>query len=284
MNRDNPVDPVLEKGYNVRLLRDDFPQIAEGWAARSAALRAHVDAQLDCVYGAGPCDKLDVFRCGEVDAPLFVFIHGGYWQRGDKSMYSFIAEAFIDSGVDVALIGYPLCPDISMSSLVERIRTAISWLYRNAVRLGVSAQRINVSGHSAGGHLTAMMLVTQWRGIAQDLPGDLVKSGIPISGLYRLAPLCQTTINDALGMDTSEAQAISPQFLLPGGNAPVLAVLGGAETLQFHQQTDQFVDQWRDYIMPLEKYIEPGVDHFDVINRLSCVDSDVFTKVREWLC
>ena len=102
MHREFPIDPDLEQGYNVRLLRDDFQQLFESWTARSSVFRANADAQLDCAYDDGPRDKLDLFRCGELSAPLLVFIHGGYWQRGDKSVFSFIAEPFVVRGVDVA--------------------------------------------------------------------------------------------------------------------------------------------------------------------------------------
>jgi arylformamidase len=127
------------------------------------------------------------------------------------------------------------------------------------------------------------MLATQWREIASDVPSDLIKTGIPISGLYQLEPLLHTTINDALGMDSSVAHDNSPQFLKPTSDAPVLATLGGGETTQFHWQLDQFVEQWRTYGLSIQTFIEPSVDHFDVINRLAEHDSSIFQKVRGWL-
>ena len=108
MERTIPIDSILEKGYNVRLLVDDFDGLIEKWSNWSEKFRASVDSSLNCQYGNGEKDKLDIFRCGEPNAPLFVFIHGGYWQRGDKSIYSFIAESFVNAGIDVALIGYQL--------------------------------------------------------------------------------------------------------------------------------------------------------------------------------
>jgi len=283
LDREIPVDTELEKGYNVRLLRDDFQQLYEGWATRSETFRANADAQIDCAYEDGPRDKLDLFRCGERGAPLLVFIHGGYWQRGDKAVFSFIAGPFVERGVDVALIGYPLCPATDMSSLVSQVRKAIIWLWRNAVQCGISADRINLCGHSAGGHLTGMMLATQWNQLGDDLPGNLVKSAIPMSGLYQLEPLRHTTISDALGMDATIAHDNSPYFLKPATDAPILATIGGAESAELHWQTHQFVEKWSRYRAPIETHVEADVDHFDLVNRLARGDSEIFNKVRAWL-
>ena len=157
------------------------------------------------------------------------------------------------------------------------------WLWRDAERLGVSGERINICGHSAGGQLTAMILATHWNEIAGELPPDLIKTGIPISGLYQLEPLRYTTINDALGMDASVARNHSPQFLRAATAAPILVTLGGGETPQFHWQMDEFIERWGSAEALIEKFIEPEVDHFDVINRLACADSSIFRKVHAWL-
>ena len=283
MDREFPIDPELEQGYNVSLSRDDFPVLLGAWASRSEDFRVGADARLDCAYDEGLQDRIDLFHCGDSNAPLLVFIHGGYWQRGDKSGFSFIAEPFVENGVDVALIGYSLCPHTDLGSIAGQIRKAIIWLWRNAEQLGISSDRINICGHSAGGQLTAMMLATQWNAIASEAPTDLVKTGIPISGLYQLEPLRHTTINDALGMDASVARNNSPQFLQPVTAAPILVTLGGGETSQFHWQMDQFAERWRSAEAPIKQFIEPGVDHFEVINRLACADSAIFKKVHAWM-
>ncbi len=283
MTRDIPIDPVLEKGYDVRLLRSDFADLVEVWSARSAELRASSDSVLDCTYAGGDRDKLDIFRCGEKNAPLFVFIHGGYWQRGDKSIYSFVANSFLESGADVALIGYELCPATDLTRMAGKMRSALTWLWISADEFGISADRINVSGHSAGGHLTAMLLTTAWNEIDPTLPRDLIKSGIPISGLYQLDPLRRTTISDALHLDDRSSEANSPHFMRPASDAPILVTLGGAETPQFHWQTDQFVAAWGEHGVELQHHAEPDVDHFDVVNRLADTSSAIFQKTRAWM-
>ena len=168
-----------------------------------------------------------------------------------------------------------------MTGIVNQIRTALIWLWKNAHNHAISKDRINVSGHSAGGHITGMILATDWQQISSDLPKDLIKTGIPISGLYQLEPLRKTTIADALGLDDVESMALSPHFFEPITTAPILVTLGGAETPEFHWQTDQFVEKWKLNEAPLEYHAEPDVDHFGVVERLASKDSQIFKKSKK---
>jgi arylformamidase len=283
MERTIPIDPTLEKGYNVRLLVDDFDALIEKWSKWSEDFRANVDSSLNCQYSSGEKDKLDIFRCGKPNAPLFIFIHGGYWQRGDKSVYSFVAESFVSSGIDVALIGYQLCPGSSMTNIVDKIREAIVWIWNNASDYSISRHRINVSGHSAGGHITGMVLATDWSTISNNLPKDIVKTGIPISGLYQLDPIRETTIADALGLNDEESLALSPHFYQPQTEAPILVTLGGGETPEFHWQTNKFLKRWKNFKAPLDYFAEPDVDHFGVVERLANSESQIFIKVKNFI-
>ena len=283
MERTIPINPLLEKGYNVRLLVDDFDGLIEKWSYWSEKFRGEVDSTLNCQYGSGEKDKLDIFRCGEPNAPLFVFVHGGYWQRGDKSIYSFVAESFVNSGIDVALIGYQLCPGASMTNIVEKIREAIVWIWNNADDYLISKHRINVSGHSAGGHITGMMLATDWSMISNDIPKDIIKTGVPISGLYQLDPIRETTIADALGLDDQESLALSPHFYMPVTEAPILVTLGGGETAEFFWQTENFIQRWKAFNAPLDYFAEPDVDHFGVVERLANSKSQIFIKVKNFI-
>lgn len=274
---------TLEREYNVRKNRPDFEQIGKDWAARSAAFREKTGGKLELAYGPAPRERIDVFSAGKQGAPLLVYIHGGYWQRGDKSVYSFVAAPFVANGVDVALVNYNLCPNGSIPVITAQVRTAIIWLWRNAATLGLAQERFNLGGHSAGGHLTAMGLATDWPSIGSDLPRDLLKTGIPMSGLYDLEPLRPTEINDAVGLDAATARDYSPLFKQPATDAPVLATLGDGETREFHRQTDWFVETWKGHGLRVERFAEPAVDHFDYVNRLADAKSALFGKVRGWL-
>ena len=277
------IDPELEYNYNNMARRPDTPELLQHLAELSADYRTRADAALDCVYGDNERERLDIFRCGQTDAPLYVYIHGGYWQRGDKSIYSYLAATFNSAGADVALIGYPLCPGVSMTALVGSIRNALAWLFRNAAKLGICADRINLSGHSAGGHLTAMGMATAWPEFAADLPVDLLKSAIPISGLYQLRPLLPTTISEVLHLADDEIDGLSPATLQASHAAPLLVIIGGTETPEFFRQADSLIENWSRPGLVIDRHIEPGADHFDVVARLALADSEIFQRIAAWL-
>ena len=277
------VDPNLEANYNIASARSGLDQVMQRWSASSAAFREQADASLDCAYGPGERERIDIFRCGASAAPLYVYLHGGYWQRGDKSLYSFIAAPFLDAAVDVAIIGYPLCPQVSMSNLVGKVHQAIGWLYHNAAQLGVNRDRINLSGHSAGGHLTAMAVCCDWPDFDEKLPRELLKTAIPFSGLYQLAPLLQTSISDALHLTPAEVNRLSPASLQPETQVPLLTIIGGAETAEFFRQTDLLIEKWSGSLAQIERHVEPEVDHFDLIDRLASPDSQIFQRIINWL-
>jgi arylformamidase len=283
MSKHPAVDPHFEYEYNNMARRADAPELLARLAERSAAYRQRADAALDCRYGDGERELLDLFRCGERGAPLLVYLHGGYWQRGDKSIYSYLAESFNAAGVDVAVVGYPLCPQVSMTRLVTSIREALAWLWRNGAEHGLNVERLNLCGHSAGGHLTAMALATDWPGFASDLPADLLQSAIPISGLYRLEPLLATTISHALNLTPAEIDELSPANLALHGNAPLLIVVGGGETFEFFTQADSLVAAWSRAELTIERHDDPGADHFDVVVNLGNPASELFARVRDWL-
>jgi arylformamidase len=278
-----PIDPYLEREYDVRKLRSDFDDIGKGWAARSAAFRAGVQCSLDVAYGSENRQRLDIFHSGRANAPLHVFIHGGYWQRGDKSVYSFVAEPFVARGCDVCLVNYTLCPTGNIPRITDEIAQALAYLWRNADRLRINRDSIHLSGHSAGGHLTGMMLAKSWKELGKDLPENLLASGLPMSGLYDLDPLRSTTISDALGLDDASTRSHSPMFLAPASAAPVLVILGDGETTEFHKQSNAFCKAWEARGVKLEYYAEPQVDHFDLLNRMADDQSELFRRMLGWI-
>lgn len=282
MSSSKNIDNTLEQGYNVRAARQDFASLLDLWVERSESFRSAHEEFIDIGYGPSERQRLDIF-VAVPNAPTLIYLHGGYWQSGDKSIYSFIAEPFLRHGVNLVVMNYTLCPENSVPGIVDEIRTGLTWLFRNGKDYGLETERLNLSGHSAGAHLTAMMLATRWQELDGNLPPNLVKTGIPISGLYDLSPLRHTSINHAAHIDADAARRCSPLFLCPSPNAPVLAVVGDAETGAFHGQTRDFVDKWSEAGMRVEHHIEPGVDHFDVVNRLADADSALFKRILDWL-
>jgi len=268
----------LEKQYNLRARRPDFDDVVAAWLQRSAAFREASGARCDVAYGPGERERFDLFPARQPTGDLLVYIHGGYWQRGDKSMYSFVAEPFLANGVAVAVLNYNLCPSVRLGEIAPQIRRAMVSLVGFAGALGFDKDKIHVMGHSAGGHLTAMMMATDWPAIDRALPADLMTTGVPISALFELEPLVHTSINDGPRMDVAEARRESPMSMPPATDAPQLVVVGGAETPEFHRQSDDYCAKYRTAARRIDRYSVPDADHFDELNRLAEADSEFFRR------
>jgi len=188
----------LEDQYNARAAVPDHERIFEEWRTRSADYRRHSDCELDIPYAYGERATLDLFRPQRADVPVHVFIHGGFWRAMDKSVFSYLAEGLVEGGALVAIVNYRLCPTVSIAEIVRQIRDACEWLWRNCSKYGGNPGSMHVSGHSAGGHLTAMMMATDWPSLSPDLPLNLIKSGVAVSGLFDLEPMLYIPLNDDL--------------------------------------------------------------------------------------
>jgi len=271
----------FEAQYNLREGRPDYEvTVIPDWQARSEAAQAEMNCTLDIRYGEGEKQKLDVYSCGDANAPTLLYIHGGYWQRGDKSIYGFLAKPIVEADVNIIVVGYDLCPAVTITRIAEQIREAITYVWHNAEKLGVNRDRLTVMGHSAGGHLTEMMMGTDWPARDIAMPGDLIKTGIPVSPLSLLEPVRLTQgLNAGIQMDAAEAEAQSPMLNHPPlTNAPQMVVVGGAETDEFHRQAYMYAEAFSTDDRKVEVYIVPDVDHFDELNVLSDPSSEFFAR------
>jgi arylformamidase len=267
--------------YNLRAGRPDYEvTVIPGWIENSEKARDNLDCSLDIRYGTGDRQKLDVFRCDDPAAPTLVYFHGGYWQRGDKSIYSFIAAPFVQVGISVIVVGYDLCPDVTITRISEEAREAIAYIWAHGEALGINRDRITVMGHSAGGHITQMMMATDWSAFGDGLPADLIKAGMPVSPLSYLEPVRLTeALNAGIRMDAAEAEAESPMTNHPPAtDAPQLVVVGGAETSEFHRQARMYAEAYQTETRDIGLYIVPDVDHFDELNVLVDPNSPFFKK------
>lgn len=272
-------DEEFDAQYNLRAGRPDYElTVIPDWQSRSASCRAELSPQLDIHYGQSDRQRLDFFHCQNADAPTLIYFHGGYWQRGDKSIYSFLAQPFVSAGINVAVVGYELCPNVSITQISQQAREALAYLYLHAADLSIDNARFTVMGHSAGGHITQMLMATDWPSINSDLPKDLIKSAIPVSPLSYLEPVRRTTaLNTNLQMDEEEAHKQSPMTLHPPvTNAPQLVVVGGAETSEFHRQSNMYVEAYNNSQRSVTSYVVPDVDHFDELNVLADTSSEFF--------
>jgi arylformamidase len=263
----------LEVEYNAALQVPESRDILARWRAVSAAERRVPRAALDQPYGPGDRQRYDLFRADASAAPLVVFIHGGYWRRGDRQDYAFVARALNAAGIDVAVPSYSLCPAVSVLQIIDELRSCLAALWRT------TTQRPVVIGHSAGGHLTAAMLATRWREVP-GVPADLVRAGCAISGIFELAPLLATSINADVRLDPETAGAASPLRWQPPprGHALVLAV-GEHETSEFHRQSRAMAAAWAQAGLQTEYLAVAGANHYTVIEDLTRPQSALFGHV-----
>ena len=263
----------VERGYNNRAAVPDHPRWFERYAELSAAACARFPPRRDLRYGPGPKETLDLFVPAGGARATFVFVHGGYWRALDKRDFSFVAGPFVAAGVAVANVNYDLCPDVPIATIVDECARAIAWIVREGPDHGAVADRIVVGGHSAGGHLAAMMLATDWR--ARGLAADPLRAAVSLSGVHDLAPMVQFSFNADFRLDEAEAARLSPVHLAPRSAAPILVAVGGDETSEFLRQSQLLWDRWpgnRPAGMdgPL---VVPGRNHFSVVADYADPDS-----------
>jgi arylformamidase len=278
---ENFTQAALDAAYNNRAHVPHFMQIVERYQGLSETARTTLTPRLDLAYGRDARQKLDFFPAAKKDAPLFVFIHGGYWQSLDNKPFSFMATPLKRAGVACAALTYDLCPTVSMTRLVEQVREGIVWLYRHAEELGFDGKRIFVGGHSAGGHLTTMLLLTDWT--RYGLPADAIKGGLSISGLYELEPVRLAYVNEALKLSAAEARALSPIHHLPHHAEklpPLLLAVGAAELPEFVRQQRDFAAVAKERGMRVVEIELPRHNHFSVLEALESEDAALFPQLR----
>jgi arylformamidase len=263
----------VEREYNLRAAFPDHPRWFARWAQDSEAARARLEGRLNLRYGSGPRQTLDLFAAAHPRAVL-LFIHGGYWRALDKSDHSFVAPPFVARDIGVAVMNYDLCPDVSIARIVDECREGVAWLRREGPRYGVPADRLVVAGHSAGGHLAAMLVATDWnaRGSTSGLVG-----AVAISGVFDLEPLVQVSFNADLKLDKARARAVSPIHLQPRNPVPMLVAAGADETSEFIRQAWLLWERWpechsRGRHGPL---FVPERHHFSVVSDLGDPGSEL---------
>ena len=264
----------LETEYDNRRRVPEHAAIQERWAKASAALRAEAKCELDKPYGRGERQKYDLFhpKSGEA-GPLAVFIHGGYWQRGDRKASSFVARELIARGISVAVPSYDLCPAVSVMEIVAELRQFMKTLYEATKRRPV------VVGHSAGGHLAAAMLATDWSKLG-GVPADLVKAGYALSGVFDLAPLIATSINGATKLDAAKAREASPlAWPAPPRDRTFVAAAGGDESQEFIRQSLEIAAAWSRAGVKAECVLVPSTNHFTIVDELVRPDSAMLARI-----
>jgi len=261
-----------EVEYNNRARVPENPALMAGWASDAAAYREQ-RAPRRLSYGPGIRNTIDFFPTDR-DGPIVVFIHGGYWQALDGSFFSHCARGLNAHGIGVAVPSYDLCPDVTVEDIIGQMRAAS----RELARLD---RRLVMSGHSAGGHLAACLLATDWPAFDAGLPKDLVASAYAISGLFDLGPLVETSINNALRLDHAAAKAASPLFWTPPAGASLDAVVGGNESAEYFRQSRTMVEAWGEAGVATRFGVVSDANHFTAIAPLADPDSAMVLRLKE---
>jgi len=261
-----------EVEYNNRARVPENPAIMAGWARDAAAWR-ELHAPRSIRYGAGARNTIDLFP-GDNNGPIVVFIHGGYWQAFDGSSFSHLAAGLNAHGISVAIPSYDLCPAVTVDQIIGQMRAAS----RELARLGRS---LVISGHSAGGHLAACMLATDWPALDASLPEDLVVAAYAISGLFDLGPLIETSINKAIRLDQAAARAASPLFWNVPRRGSLDAVVGENESVEYFRQSRTIVDVWGGAGVATRFGVVPGANHFTAIAPLANPQSPMVLRLKD---
>lgn len=277
-------DPAwLDRMYNNRALVPAFAQHLARWQADSVQARRTLPAEFDLPYGDAPGETLDVFPAERPGAPVVVFIHGGYWRSLSKSDHSFVAPALRAMGATVVVPDYALCPAVTVAQITMQMVRALSWIWRHAARYQGDASRITVIGHSAGGHLTAMLMACQWPVFDAGLPATLVRSGLSISGLYDLEPIARTPFLQAdLRLTPEDVRRVSPALLPAPAQGRLCSVAGGDESAEFLRHNRLIQQAWGPKVVPVCEAL-PGLNHFSVVEDLTRPGTRLHALARDLL-
>ncbi len=258
-------DPAwLDSMYNNRARVPEHPAYFARWATASAEARAAQPGALDLRYGGGINETLDVFPADVTGAPVLLFIHGGYWRSLDKSDHSFVAPPFTKQGVCVVVPNYALCPGaaaqpVTIPDIALQMVKALDWTVRQIAHHGGDPSRITVAGHSAGGHLAAMLL---------SLPQGAARNALSVSGLYDLHPLMHTpSLQEALRLTPADALRASPA-LWPAPRRRLFSLVGGDESEEFLRHNALIRQAWGARAVPVCEVL-PGLNHFSIVDALA---------------
>ena len=285
-------DPAwLERMYNNRALVPDHMDYLQRWAEDSARVRASQPCVLDVAYGTGAGESLDIFpaaRTAPEGVPVLVFIHGGYWRALDKSDHSFIAPPFTQAGFCVVVVNYALCPGtpeapVTIPHILRQMEKALAWVAHHIASHGGDPKRITVAGHSAGGHLAAMLLTSVWPLIANGLPDGLVRNALSISGIHDLEPIMYTPMyQSALNLTEQQVLQYSPARLLEPATGTLYCAVGADESPEFLRQNQLMQDAWGSHFVPRSVSL-PGLHHFSIVDALAKPGHDLHHMAQNLL-
>jgi len=280
--RNSATVDALDAECNLAARVPESVEIAVRWAHESAQAREALDCALGVRFGPTVEEYVDVFparRAASGGAPVHLFIHGGYWRRFSARDFSFVAPRLVEAGVTVVVSNYALAPKATVSEIVRQSRAALAWIHDHIDEYGGDSHSITLSGHSAGGHLTGMLLATDWTG-DYGRPANIVKGACPISGVFDLSPVPYTFIQPSVQLTWREVRDLSPIGLIPAAAPPVTITVGGAETDEFVRQSNAYHEAWCAAGHHGEYLEIAGRNHFDILDGFKDRDSALFHAVE----
>ena len=268
----------LDREYDQSSLVPNVSEIQKKNGEDSARIRAGMECILDVPYGPTVLERLDVFPAAEKGAPVVVYHHGGAWTRSSKDQCSYVAPPFVAAGVNVVVLDFNLAPQVSLDEIVRQNRAGIAWAWHNAAEYGWDRDRIHSVGHSSGGHICGMMLVTDWEGM-YGLPADVIKSAAPCSGMYDLEPVRFSHRNSYLDLTEKAADRNSSIRHIPGKGFPITVAWGTGELTEFQRQNREFAAAWKAAGHPVESFVLEGLNHFEVGREIFNPEKPVFRNM-----
>ncbi len=258
----------IDAQYNAGAAVPDAAEQLRGYAQRAAQTRERLRCTLDVPYGPTLDETLDIFPAdaatSQPNAPVFVFLHGGYWRALSSKDFSAVANGLQPLGITTVVVNYSLCPKVTIDEITRQTRAAVAWTLRHIGEHGGDASRVAVGGHSAGGHLSAMCLLARW---AEDygLPADPLAGGVLVSGVYDIAPLRHSYLQPQIRLDDGIVERNSPLFKVRACPTPLLVTWGADESSEFARQSNAFADAWQAKGNRCERLPQPGANHFTAI-------------------
>ena len=255
----------LDDAYNQSVYAPNQEQVAKRRRLASEAAIKRLKPALRLSYGPSEIEKLDIYRTSRPNAPIMVFTHGGAWRNGSAKDFAFPAEVFINAGAHYVVLDFAAVHEVGGNLMVmaDQVRRAVAWVYKNAETFGGDRNRLYVAGHSSGAHLTGVILVTDWRRDF-DLPADIIKGGLCVSGMYDLKPVRLSARSKYVKFDDLTEEALSSQRHLEYLNCPITVGYGSQETPEFQRQGREFAAAVKAAGKPVQLIVGEGFNHFEM--------------------
>ena len=271
----------IDQEYNPRFIVENTDELIKSYFTESQRVLREYSNRSAVAYGPTLSETLDIFPAEKLCSPIHIFFHGGYWHSLTSRDFAFVAEGLVRNGITAVLVNYALCPSVSIDEIVRQSRAAAAWTYRNAEDFGGNPEQITVSGHSAGGHLTGMLLSTDWEK-NYCLPPNLIKGFLPVSGLFDLKPFPFSWLQPKLLLTSEQVLRNSPVFLKPVYSPHVMVAVGADESHEFQRQSKNYTIFLQKHGVPAEYLSMPGKNHFNIIHDFLGDGGLLCKKIIEW--